>query len=78
MSDVSSSSAHLTDHFVTQLVLIPEVRKKIWKFIADRLNDEDCGNAIKDLMLKIKNDMTVTSCSSRWKNFTFEGVFVTV
>lgn len=76
MSDVSISSAPLTDHCLIQLVLKPEVRitnkKDYWKFNADLLNYEDYGNAIKDLMLKIKNYMNITSYSSRWEYFKFK------
>lgn len=58
VSNVSISSAPLTDHCVIQLILNPESRTKYkkdyWKLNADFLKDEEYIKTIRDLIKKIR------------------------
>lgn len=63
VSDVSISSAPLTDHCLIHLTFNPKSKTKYskdyWKFNADLLKDEIYVKTIKDIIQKIKNDKNI-------------------
>ncbi len=76
VSEVSMSSAPLTDHCSIYLELKPKTnlnkRNTNWKFNADLLKSDDYCKKIKELLLEIKFDTAMGSYSNRWEFFKYK------
>jgi len=75
-SNVAISAAPLTDHCLISLILTPTTkhtfRKDYWKFNAELLKDKVYCNQIRNLMMEIQNDLTLTSNGNKWEYFKFK------
>lgn len=75
-SDISISTAPLTDHSVLVLQLSPEnkptFKKDYWKLNADLLNCDEFVSTVKGLIKKIYNDVSIGTYMKRWEYLKYK------